>query len=149
MKKRGKKFAVHGSSKMVVKLQWKSIRAISVFRVKFNVEFPRQVMDFPIKLNEEPEGKRQSRMTPLSKILQAHALNSDVVLATVKISVNRSEFRAKKRGCTTVKIRFQSASLAAFFLKNRQIYLKMMTVNYVLIDKFNLEQKWRNENASR
>ena len=25
-----------------------AIRAISVFRVKFNVEFPRQVMDFPI-----------------------------------------------------------------------------------------------------
>ena len=27
-----------------------AIRAISVFRVKFKVEFPRQVMDFPIEL---------------------------------------------------------------------------------------------------
>jgi len=26
-----------------------AIRAILVFRVKFNVEFPRQVMDFPIE----------------------------------------------------------------------------------------------------
>ena len=29
-----------------------AIRAISVFRVKFNVEFTSQVMDFPIKLND-------------------------------------------------------------------------------------------------
>ena len=48
-----------------------AIRAISVFRVKFNVEFPHQVMDFPIILYISGVFKVNTRRTTIN-VLQSN-----------------------------------------------------------------------------